>query len=191
MRTQFRSSCAVSHRKRRFGPSRPAARFDGHATGLRARRNLKRPVRLAQARPDCGAILILFDGDSAALPCVGRRCRCGPPRWRAECAAPWSLPTANAKPGFLPGSNRCAVTAESGTTRRPTQTLRSPGAKEQWESRMDPDAADTETTHQPAFSAMFSLSDAHRRSRSFRKLASSFGNLVRSVTAQASVGVAP
>ena len=59
------------------------------------------------------------------------------------------------------------------------------------ESRIDPDATYTETTHQPAFSAMFSLSDAYRRSRSFRKLASSFGNLVRSVTAQASVGVAP
>ena len=47
---------------------------------------------------------------------------------------------------------------------------------------MDPDATYTETTHQPAFSAMFSLSDDYRRSRSFRKLASSFGNLVRSMS---------
>ena len=36
-----------------------------------------------------------------------------------------------------------------------------------------------ERTDQPAFSAMFSLSDAYRRSRSFRKLVRSFGLLVR------------
>lgn len=36
-----------------------------------------------------------------------------------------------------------------------------------------------ETVDQPAFSAVFSLSCAYRRSRSFRKLADSFANLVR------------
>ena len=38
-----------------------------------------------------------------------------------------------------------------------------------------------ETTDQPAFSALFSLPVAYRRSRSFRKLADSFGHLVRAL----------
>ena len=38
-----------------------------------------------------------------------------------------------------------------------------------------------ETTDQPAFSALFSLPDAYRRSRSFRKLTDSFANLVRAM----------
>ena len=38
-----------------------------------------------------------------------------------------------------------------------------------------------ERTDQPAFSAMFSLSDAYRRSKSFRKLTRSFGLLVHAM----------
>ena len=41
--------------------------------------------------------------------------------------------------------------------------------------------AKVETTDQPAFSAMFSMEAAHRRCRSFRKLTSSFGALLRAM----------
>lgn len=55
------------------------------------------------------------------------------------------------------------------------------GAKEQLELRLRTGASYLETADQPALSAKFSLSDAYRRSRSFRKLATSFGNLVQSM----------
>ena len=53
------------------------------------------------------------------------------------------------------------------------------GAKEQFELRVRPGSSYIETTDQSAFSARLSLSAAYCRSRSFRKLASSFGNLAR------------
>ena len=46
---------------------------------------------------------------------------------------------------------------------------------------MQPGACYLETADQPAFSATFSLPVAYRRSRSFRKLADSFGSLVRAM----------
>ena len=49
------------------------------------------------------------------------------------------------------------------------------GAKEQLELRMHPRASYVETADQPAFSAQFSLEVAYRRSRSFRRLATSLG----------------
>ena len=54
-------------------------------------------------------------------------------------------------------------------------------AKGQLEKRMQDRMSYQERIHQPAFSAKFSLPDAYRRSRSFRKLAHSFGLLVRSM----------
>ena len=55
------------------------------------------------------------------------------------------------------------------------------GAKAQLEARMQPGATYLETADQPALSSVFSLPDAYRRSRSFRKLAVSFANLVRAM----------
>ena len=54
---------------------------------------------------------------------------------------------------------------------------------------MQPGAAYLETTDQPALSALFSLAVAYGRSRSFRKLADSFANLVRAM--EHDVGVWP
>ncbi len=54
---------------------------------------------------------------------------------------------------------------------------------------MQPGASYLETTDQPAFSALFSLPDAYRRSRSFRKLTNSFANLVRGM--EHDIGVWP
>ncbi len=55
------------------------------------------------------------------------------------------------------------------------------GAKAHLEERMQPGASYLETTDQPALTALFSLADAYRRSRSFRKLASSFARLARAL----------
>jgi len=90
--------------------------------------------------------------------------------------------TGSTKPGFWPQSNRCAAIAVSGTTAEPhPDPERSRGAKEQLDARMEPGATYLEITDQPAFSALFSLPAAYRRSRSFRKFADSFRNLARAM----------
>ena len=90
---------------------------------------VQQAVRLALLQPDCGAVLILFDGDD-------------------DCPA-----------DLGPTVQNWATAAAEGT----------------------PD--------QPAFSALFSLPDAYRGSRSFRKLTDSFANLVRAM--EHDVGVWP
>ena len=52
-------------------------------------------------------------------------------------------------------------------------------AKRRVTERMVSGRSYVETTDQPALSARFSLAAAYQRSRSFRKMASSFGALVR------------
>lgn len=84
------------------------------------------------------------------------------------------------KPGFWPPSNRGhrRIRADAQTHPVPEQPR---GAKGQLEARMEAGATYLETTDQPALSASFSLMTAHRRSRSCRKLADSFGRLVSSM----------
>ena len=52
------------------------------------------------------------------------------------------------------------------------------GAKENLEARMNSGTSYLERTDQPALSAQFSMAAAHTRSRSFRKLTRSFGDLL-------------
>ena len=55
------------------------------------------------------------------------------------------------------------------------------GAKENLEARMNSGTSYLERTDQPALSAKFSMAAAHVRSRSFRKLTKSFGDLLDAV----------
>ena len=137
-------------------------------------------VRLALLQPDCGAVLILFDGDDDCPADLGPTVQA----WAAAVAAdtPCRVVLAHREyeAWFL-------AAIESLRGRRGVRNDAEPhpdperprGAKEQLEARMQPGASYLETTDQPAFSALLSLPDAYRRSRSFRKLADSFANLVR------------
>lgn len=55
------------------------------------------------------------------------------------------------------------------------------GAKERLEEQMESGSSYSETADQPAFSRQFSLDEAHRRSRSFRKLVKAFGDLMEAI----------
>jgi len=55
------------------------------------------------------------------------------------------------------------------------------GAKEQLEARMSAGRSYLETADQPVFSATFSMGAAYAQCRSFRKLISSFGDLLRAM----------
>ena len=90
---------------------------------------IQRAVRLALLQPDCGAVLILFDGDDDCPADVGPTLQA----WATAaangipCGSCWR--TGNTKPGFWRQSNRCGVIVASGTTRnliRPRRVLAAP-----------------------------------------------------------------
>lgn len=154
---------------------RPRARLVDEA-------GVQQAVRLALAQRDCGAVLILFDGDDDCPAELGPTVQA----WAAEVAADtpcrvvlahreyeaWFLAAIES----LRGRRGVLIDAEPHP-----DPERPRGAKEQLEARMQPGASYLETTDQPAFSAVFSLPDAYRRSRSFRRFADSFANLVRAM----------
>ncbi len=142
---------------------------------------VEQAVRLALKEQDCGAILFLFDGDDDCPAELGPTVQA----WAAAVAThiPCSAVIAHREyeAWFLAAIESLRGYRGVLDDAEPHLNPENPrGAREQLEARMQADASYLATTDQPAFSAKFSLSDAYRRSRSFRKLASSFGRLVSS-----------
>ena len=143
---------------------------------------LKKAVRLALLQPGCTAVLILFDGNSDCPAELGPAVQ----KWaKAEAGEvpcevviahrefeAWFLAAIESLQGYR------RIRADGQHHPAPEQPR---DAKGQLEARMDSAATYLETTDQPALSASFSLADAYRRSRSFRKLANAFGRLVSSM----------
>ena len=143
---------------------------------------LRVAVRLALAQPDCSAVLILFDGNSDCPAELG------------PAVQDWAAAEAGGVPCEVVIAHReyeawflAAIESLRGhrlirADALPHPTPEQPrGAKSHLEARMESGATYLETTDQPALSASFSLADAYRRSRSFRKLANAFGRLVSSM----------
>ena len=141
---------------------------------------VKQAVRLALVQPDCGAVLLLLDGNSDCPADLGPTVQ----GWATEAAAgvPCSVVLAHREyeAWFLAAIESLRGHRGVRTDAEPHPAPEDPrGAKAQLEARMQPGASYLERADQPAFSELFSLPQAYRRSRSFRKLADSFGNLVR------------
>ena len=143
---------------------------------------VEQTVRLALKQQNCGAILILFDGDDdcpaelgltvqAWTATVANNIPCGVVIAHREYEA-WFLSAIESLRGYR------GVLDDAEPHLNPENPR---DAKGQLEARMQAGTSYLARTDQPAFSATFSLSDAYRRSRSFRKLASSFGRLVSSM----------
>ncbi len=156
---------------------------------IRRRRNelvreteVMRAVRLALLQPDCGAVLILFDGNSDCPAELGPAVQA----WAASAAGgiPCGVVLAHREyeAWFLAALESLRGHRGIRDDARPHPDPEGPlGAKEQLEGWMQAGSSYLERTDQPAFSARFSLPDAYRRSRSFRKLTGSFGVLVRAM----------
>ncbi len=143
---------------------------------------VEQAVRLALKEPDCGAILFLFDGDDDCPAELGPSVQtwaatvandipCGAVIAHREYEA-WFLSAIESLRGYR------GVLDDAEPHLNPENPR---DAKGQLEARMQANASYLERTDQPAFSERFSLSDAYRRSRSFQKLASSFGHLASSM----------
>ena len=138
---------------------------------------LRRRVRLARLRKDCGAVLIIFDSDDDCPVELAERVR----GWAVAEAGPLHCEVVLAKREY---EAWFLATVESLRTHR---SVRSDA-----QSHPDPETprdakgvleammhiSYSERTHQPAFSAIFCMTATYARCRSFRKLVSSFGRLM-------------
>ena len=143
---------------------------------------LERAVRLALKQQDCGAILILFDGNSDCPAELGPTIQA----WATEAAVgrPCGVVIAHREyeAWFLAAIESLRGLRGVRKDAEPPSDAENPrDAKGQLEARMQANRSYTATTDQPAFSESFSLPDAYRHSRSFRKLTTSFGCLLRSM----------
>ena len=150
---------------------------------LASKNGVMEAVELARIQ-DCHAILVLFDGDDDCPAELGPAVQ----SWASEAARgiPCEVCIAHREyeAWFL-------ATADSLRGHRSVRTDATPhpspddprGAKRELERRMKRGDY-KETIHQPAFSDMFCLSHAFRRSRSFRKLVESVGSLLSAMGQQ-------
>ena len=143
---------------------------------------LEQAVSLALRQPSCDAVLIMFDGDRDCPAELGPRVH----QWAATAAGSVPcevvLPHREYEAWFLAAieSLRGSRGVRSDAALHPDpETPR--GAKQALEARMHAGKSCLERTDQPAFSARFSMSAAHARCRSFRKLTKSFGDLLRAM----------
>lgn len=152
------------------------------------RPELEKTVGLAGIRPDCSAILIMFDGDQDCPAELGPTVQ----RWAAAVAGgiPCEvvLPHREYEAWFLAAIESLREQKGIRPDAMPHPEPETPrGAKEQLEARMPANKSYIETVAQPAFSAHFNLAAAYARCRSFRRMTRAFGALLRAMGR----GVAP
>ena len=151
---------------------------------LATKDGVMRAVELARVQGGCRAILVLFDGDDDCPAMLGPAVQ----GWASEAAGgvPCEVCIAHREyeAWFLATADSLRGHRSVRTDAKPHSSPDFPrGAKRELERRMKRGDY-KETIHQPAFSDMFCLSQAFRRSRSFRKLVESFGSLLSAMGQQ-------
>ena len=153
---------------------------------LATKEGLARSIALARVQSNCAAILVLFDGDDDCPAHLGPTAQ----RWAnaaardmpcAVCIAhreyeSWFLAT-------LDSLRHREIKADAEAHPHPEVPRNAKGEM----SRRMLGRGYKATKHQAAFSALFCLSDACKRSRSFRKLTTSFGQLLTAMEKPAAV----
>ena len=157
---------------------------------LATEEGLARSIEMARDKPNCAAILVLFDGDKDCPAHLGPAAQ----GWAnaaardlpcAVCIAhreyeSWFLAT-------LDSLRHKAIKADAQAHPQPEVPRNAKGEM----SRRMLGRGYKPTTHQPAFSALFCLADAYQRCRSFRKLTTSFGQLLAAMEKPAAVWPPP
>ena len=141
--------------------------------------DVMRAVEIARRQPDCEAILIVFDGDDDCPAELGPKVQ----GWATAAAGGLPcevvLPHREYEAWFLAAieslRSHALIRSDAAPLADPEQPR---GAKERLRERVADGIAYSPTAHQARLSASFSLKLAYRRSRSFRKLTTSFGSLL-------------
>lgn len=142
--------------------------------------SLRRGIELARRREDCGAVLVLIDGDDDCPAQLAPRLY----EWTAAAAIPCEVVVAHREyeAWFLAAIESLRGLRGIREDAEPYPDPERPrGAKQKVTERMRDGRSYFAAADQPALSARFSLSDAYRRSRSFRKLTTAVGSLVRAM----------
>ena len=136
-------------------------------------------VRLALAQPDCPAVLVLFDGEDecpvelAALVRGWAQAAAGQIPCEVVIAyreyETWFLAALESLRG------RCRIAEDASAPANPELKRDAKGALEEF---MPSGASYAPTIHQQKLSAVFDMSLAHQRNRSFRKLTKAVGDLL-------------
>lgn len=146
---------------------------------LHSKEGVQAGVRLALLQPECAAVVVLFDGEDDCPKELAAPVRA----WAREAAAgtpcdvvvayreyeTWFLAAIESLRGQYGIAKDASPPADPDSKR---------DAKGALEAFMPASRAYSETLDQPAMSALFDLSLAHRRNRSFRKLVKAFGDLL-------------
>ena len=140
---------------------------------------MTRAVELARRQPACEAVLVVFDGDDDCPAELGPKVQ----GWATAAAAGLPcevvMPHREYEAWFLAAIESLRTHALIRTDAAPHPDPERPrGAKERLQARVTEGIAYSPTAHQDRLSASFSLEHAYCRSRSFRKLTSSFGSLL-------------
>ena len=157
---------------------------------LATEEGLARAIALARLQPNCAAILVLFDGEEDCPAHLGPTAQnwAKSAAWDTPCAVciahreyeSWFLAT-------LDSLQHKVIKPNAQAYPQPEVPRDAKGRMSRWMLGR----GYKPTTHQPAFSALFCLPDAYRRSRSFRKLATSFGQLLAAMEKPAAVWPPP
>jgi hypothetical protein len=135
-------------------------------------------VRLARKKPDCAAILIVFDSDDDCPKAIAPQVQA----WAESEASPipcfvvmatreyeaWFLATVESLRGAR------GIRADARSHPNPESPR---GAKEELRKRMIRNRKYNERTDQPALTAQFDMATAYQRCRSFRRMVRVFGLL--------------
>jgi hypothetical protein len=135
-------------------------------------------VQLARLRPDCAAILIVFDGDDDCPKDIGPRVQA----WGQAEAGPLPcyivLPNREYEAWFLAAIESLRGTRGIRDDATPHPNPESPrGAAEELRRRMPKNRSYSKPVDQPALTKVFDMAEAHRRCRSFRRMVRAFGLL--------------
>ena len=161
----------------------------GTRSQLATKEGLARSVALARGQPNCAAILVLFDGDDDCPAELGPAAQ----KWANAAArgVPCALCIAHREYeawflATLDSLRHKATKKDAQPHPRPEEPRNAKGEVERLLG-----VSYKETIHQPAFSEEFRLSDAFGKCRSFRKLTTSFGQLLTDMGKPAAVWPPP
>ena len=141
---------------------------------------LEQVIKVALRQPNCGAVLIIFDGDYDCPAKLGPMVHQWATAVSGDVPCEVVIPHREYEAWFLAAikSLRGSPYIEDDADPHPNPEVPR-GAKGQLKARMQSGRSYVPTQHQPAFSAAFSMADAYAGCRSFRKLTSAFGTLLQ------------
>lgn len=156
---------------------KPIRRTQAQMTG---KEGIQTAVKLAILKPDCAAVVIIFDGEDSCPKELAGKVRV----WAQAAAGKvpsevvvayreyetWFLAAIESLRGKY-GIRNDAIAPDDPEARR--------DAKSALEEFMPRDRAYSETGDQPGMSATFNMGIAYRRNRSFRKLVKAVGDVLR------------